>query len=272
MPDYVIKTLSRLQHTPKVSPRYSLHAHIPIQYATKNTRQYATATDTSPHLTPLEKTYIQSVTGIHLYYGHAIDHTIITALNELSEQAQPTQNTKAKYQLLIEYVHTFPNAYTRYYTGDMILHIDRDDAYFVGLKECRRVAGYFHLSDHLIIAEHPKLNGAIFVERKTLRHVLSSAAKTEVAGIFHNARIGIPIRNLLHALQHPQPPTPIKIDNSIATGFIHNSIHQKRSKSWDMRYHWLRNPQTKKQFRFYWDKGTNNNADYFTNHYVQGLT
>ena len=38
MPDYVQKTLARLQHTPKVSHQYSPHAHIPIVYATKNTR------------------------------------------------------------------------------------------------------------------------------------------------------------------------------------------------------------------------------------------
>ena len=27
-------------------------------------------------------------------------------------------------------------------------------------------------------------------------------------------------------------------------------------------------PQTQKKFRFYWDKGTNNNADYFTKHHA----
>ena len=48
IPGYIKKTLQRIQHKPQVYPQYSPHAHIPIQYATKNTRQYATALDTSP--------------------------------------------------------------------------------------------------------------------------------------------------------------------------------------------------------------------------------
>ena len=99
-------------------------------------------------------------------------------------------------------------------------------------------------------------------------NVLSSAAQTKVAGIFHNARPVIPIRNLLHVLQHLHRPIPIKIDYSTATGFIYDNIHQKRSKSWDMRYYWLRDHQTKNQVRFYWDKGTNSNAHSFTKHYA----
>ena len=86
MPDYVKKTLARLQHTPKVSPQYSPHAHIPIVYATRNTRQYATAPDTSPLLNPKDTKYIQSVTGSFLYYARALDHTILPALNEIASE------------------------------------------------------------------------------------------------------------------------------------------------------------------------------------------
>ena len=83
MPGYLEKALKRLQYTPKISPQYSPHAHIPIQYATQNTRQYATAPDTSPLLGPKQTKYIQSVTGSFLYYGRALDFTILTALNEI---------------------------------------------------------------------------------------------------------------------------------------------------------------------------------------------
>ena len=97
MPGYVQKTLTRIQHKPQVSPQYSPHECAPIQYATKNTRQYATAPDTSPYSSPLETKYIQSITGSHLYYGRAIDYIILPALNEIaSEQAQPTQKNKTK--------------------------------------------------------------------------------------------------------------------------------------------------------------------------------
>ena len=82
------------------------------------------------------------------------------------------------------------------------------------------------------------------------------------------AQTAIPIRVALEALGHPQSATPIKTDNSTATGFIHDNINMKRTKSWDMRYHWLRDRMTQKQFDIYWDKGTNNHADYFTKHHA----
>ena len=268
MPDYVKKTLARLQHTPKVSPQYSPHAHIPIVYATRNTRQYATAPDTSPLLNPKDTKYIQSVTGSFLYYARALDHTILPALNEIaSEQSTPTEKTMCKAQRLMDYVATYPNTYIRFYASDMVLNIDSDSVYLVAPKARSRVAGYFHFASTPNFIETSRLNGAILVECKTLRHVVSSAAEAEIGGIFHNAQVAIPIRRLLEVLRHPQPPTPLKTDNSTACGFIHDNIHQKRSKSWDMRYYWLRDRLAQLQFRFFWDKGSNNNADYHTKHH-----
>ena len=78
--------------------------------------------------------------------------------------------------------------------------------------------------------KHPTINGAILVECKTLRHVISSAAEAETAGIFQNAQTAIPLHTFLQALNHPQPPTSVKTDNSTSNGFIHNNIHMKKSK------------------------------------------
>ena len=161
-----------------------------------------------------------------------------------SDQAKPTEKTKARTQQLMDYLHTYPDAYIRYYASDMILHVDSDAAYLVEPKAKSRVAGYFYLSDHPNITQHPTLNGAILVECKTLRHVVSSSAKAEVAGIFHNATTAIPIRHMLQALNHPQPPTPIKTDNSTALGFIHNNIHTKcfKSSDWASSHKVIRRP------------------------------
>ena len=99
--------------------------------------------------------------------------------------------------------HTYPNAYICFYSSDMILHVVSDEAYLVDPKARSRLAGYFHLSDIPNITKHPKLNGAIIVKCKTLRHVVSSSAESEVAGIHHNAGIAIPIIQTLQALNHP---------------------------------------------------------------------
>ena len=167
----------------------------------------------------------------------------------------------------MDYVATYPNTYIRFYASDMVLNIDSDAAYLVAPKARSRVAGYFHFSSTPNVIETSRLNGAILVECKTLRHVVSSASEAETGGIFHNAQVAIPIRRLLEVLRHPQPPTPLKTDNSTACGFIHDNIHQKRSKSWDMRYYWLRDRLAQLQFRFFGDKGSNNNADYHTKHH-----
>ena len=72
---------------------------------------------------------------------------------------------------------------------------------------------------------------------------------------------------MLQILGHLQPPTPIKTENSTTNDFVSKNLKQKRSKSWDVRYHWLRDRSLQKQFKIYWDRGINNWADYFTKHH-----
>ena len=144
----------------------------------------------------------------------------------------------------MDYAATHQNTYIRYHASDMVLNVDSDAAYLVAPQAKSRIAGYYHLSQNPTKTQHPTVNGAILVECKTLRHVVASAAEAETAGVFHNAQMAVPIRHFLQALGHQQPPTPIKTDNSTTHGFIHNNIHQKKSKSLDMRYHWLRDRET----------------------------
>ena len=110
-------------------------------------------------------------------------------------------------------------------------------------------------------------NGAILIECKTIRNVVTLAAEVETHGVFHNAKIGVNIRNLLIAMGHPQPPTPIKTDNVTTLGFTNKNIQMKKSKSWDMNLHWLRDRQNQKQFLLTWEQGLKNLADYFTKHH-----
>ena len=72
---------------------------------------------------------------------------------------------------------------------------------------------------------------------------------------------------MLSALGHPQLTSPVKTDNKTAPQFVTDTIKHKRSKSWDIRYHWLTEKQAKGQFNIYWDHGKNNLADYHTKHH-----
>ena len=66
------------------------------------------------------------------------------------------------------------------------------------------------------------------------------------------------------ALDHKQPATPLKPENSTTEEFVNFGMKPKFSKTWDMEWHWLLDKDVLKQLRVYWDKGTKNDADYLT--------
>lgn len=154
----------------------------------------------------------------------------------------------------------------------MQLIVDSDAAYLVLPNAKSRIAGYYRLGAEYVLGTSPDAprrtpNAPILIECKTLKHVVASAAEAEASGLYHNAQTILPIRALLESLGHPQQPTPIKSDNSTAVGFIERNIHQKKSKSWDMRLCWLRDRELQSQFKVFWERGSKNDADYFTKHH-----
>ena len=145
-----------------------------------------------------------------------------------------------------------------------------DAAYLVLPKARSRIADYFRLVDHPTTSSRTE-NGVILIECRTLRNVVTSAAEAETAALFYNGQHIIVLRRLLEALQHPQSPTPLKTDNTTANSFVHNNINQRKSKSWDMRFYWLKDNITKQYIKVYWKRGKDekdpNKADYHTKHH-----
>ena len=268
MPGYIEATLERLQHKKPVRPQYAPHQWTQPSYGQK--LQLAPIDDT-PKLDKKGTKYVQSCVGSLLYYARAVDATMHPALNEISgTQASPTQKTRSACKMLLDYAATYPLAIIRYYASDMQLHVDSDAAYLVLPNARSRFAGHFYLSDTPPpppTKPTPKPNGAIMTICKTIRGVMGSAAETETAGVYGNGQEIIACRISLQALGHPQTATPFKTDNSTSNSFVHANIKQRRSKTWDMRWNWLRDKATHKQLRMYWDKGENNKADYFTKHH-----
>ena len=76
------------------------------------------------------------------------------------------------------------------------------------------------------------------------------------------------LRNILQEMGHPQPATPIQVDNSTAAGIANDNIKIQRSKAIDMRFYWVRGRVNQQQFHVYWKPGRDNNADYFTKHHT----
>ena len=96
---------------------------------------------------------------------------------------------------------------------------------------------------------------------------MGSAAEAEVAAIHMNAQEAIPFRICLEELGHKQPATIIRTDNQTAKGFVRGTIKQKRSRTFDRQYWWLKDRIAQLQFNVVWEPGIYNLADYFTKHH-----
>jgi hypothetical protein len=88
--------------------------------------------------------------------------------------------------------------------------------------------------------------------------------EAELAGGFQCAQTAVHHRRILHDLGYPQPPTLLRMDNSVAIGLASGKINAKRSKSVDMRFFWLIDRVKQGQFVVKHIPGYWNIADHFT--------
>ena len=263
MPGYIEKLLIRFNHERPNRKQNSPHPHVAPTYGAK--KQYAETPVDSPALTKDETKYVQAVTGTLLYYGRAVDPMVLTALNAIAtQQASPTQATMSKIKQILDFVASQEEAVLTYRASDMVLAVHSDAGYLNETKARSRAGGHFFLSSNVA---YPPNNGAILNIAQIIDAVMSSAAEAELGALFINAREAVHIRRILTEMGHPQPKTPIQTDNSTAEGVINNTIQPKRTKSMDMRFEWLKDRESKNQFRYYWRAGKTNLADYFTKHH-----
>eukprot|EP00957_Ditylum_brightwellii_P036522 2766336-Ditylum_brightwellii.AAC.1 len=108
--------------------------------------QYAPKPDTLQHLDEDGRRHVQSVVGIFLFYGRAVDPTTLPTLNKLgTQQSAPTEQTTKDVNTLLDYMHTYPNARLWFFAGDMQLAVDSDAAYLFLPGAKSRFAGHFYL-------------------------------------------------------------------------------------------------------------------------------
>jgi hypothetical protein len=261
MPGYASNVLSKFQHDAPKHPQHTPSRYVTPVYGAKT--QYATKDETPP-LTAQQCLTIQKVTGSVLYYAKAVDPTVLMPLNDIAtEQTKATEKTQAATNQLLDYLATHPDATIRYHASDMILHI-HSDAFYLSVSNAR-LGGLFFLGNKS--PEQDMLSGSILNVASVIKNVVASAAESEVGACFHNAQSGAPLRVTLTKMGHTQPPTPLRTDNSTAFGILNETIKQKRSKAMDMRYHWLTDRVSQKQFYVYWRPGRENLGDYHTKHH-----
>ena len=162
----------------------------------------------------------------------------------------------------MDYMWTHPDAKIRYYASDMVLNVHSDASYLSAADAKSRAAGFFFLGSIPINNKPIKLNGAIHVLCTILKFVAASAAEAELGALFLNAKEAKVMRLTLEELGHPQPPTPIHIDNSTTVGIVNNTVKRQKSRSMEMRYFWLLDGHNNKIFDFQYHPGSENLGDY----------
>ena len=62
---------------------------------------------------------------------------------------------------------------------------------------------------------------------------------SRIGAFFLNVRQAVLIRKALTEMGHLQPPTPIKTNSATSYSIRTANMHRKRSKAFDMRFHWM---------------------------------
>ena len=97
--------------------------------------QMVTLLDESEELSKDDKKYVQQVLDTFLYYGRAVDDTMLTALNTIaSSQANPTRLTRHKIKLFLDYAATNSDAVLTYRASNMVLEVHSDASYLSKVK------------------------------------------------------------------------------------------------------------------------------------------
>jgi hypothetical protein len=271
MPYYIPAMLHRFQHAKPAKHQGAPHSWTIPNYGAK--AQFATPADASPLLPDSEITDIQRRVGTLLYYAVAVDPFMLAALGTIgSSQAKATQFTKEECLWVMDYAASNPLSIIRYSTSGITLYVHSDASYLSETGARSRAVGHFFLSSPPLDpasppATLPTLNGPIHTMCKIIDVVVGSAAEAEIDAGYLNAQEAVPICTTLRELGHPQPPTPMQVDNTTAEGFANGTMKQKRSKTMDMRWHWLKDRTRQGQFLVYYRPGKDNLADPFIKHH-----
>lgn len=259
MPGYIDKALTRFHLWAGNKHAYSPGIYKTPEYGQRV--QYATE-DTSPPLSKAEAKTLQEVVGSLLYYARAVDPTMLTATTTIaSEQSKPTEAVKAQAVRLLQYAAAHRNHVITFKKSKMHVIIQTDASY-LSRSKARSVAGVIiYFGD----AANPTVeNGMVHAMSSIIDVVVASAGEAEYGAAFIAAQQGVWIRNIAVAMGHVQPSTPLLCDNEFAIGLGNDTIKQRKSKSIDMRFHWLRDRIRQGQFTLTYLAGKYNLADFFT--------
>ncbi len=259
MPGYVQKALVRFKRL-HIKGANSPILYIPPKYGRYSQEVYPDQ-DSKP-LTVAQLLELQEIVGVFLFYARAVDPLMITAINKIgSSQADATTNVFAQINRFIAYASRFPNSAMCIRASDMKLYGHSDASYLSEPDSRSRAGGYLFLGE---CKPGGTPNAAIQYFSVIISTVVSSATEAEYAALFMTGQSAVSIRHTLADLGYPQGVTNIVCDNKCAVGIANKTLKQKRSKTIDMRFHWIRDQVALNTFCITWLEGRYNLADFFT--------
>ena len=259
IPGYVKKAIQRFQRT-NLKGADSPIIYVPPNYSKH--QQEAPMDEPSIPLTAAEITELQEIVGVFLFYSRAVDPTMLTAINKIaSRQAKPTSLIKQEVERFLQYANKWPNATMRVRASNMKLVCHSDGSYLSESEARSRAGGILFLGD---CGDNDAPNAPVCFLSVIIKTVVTSATATEYAAAFIVGQAAISIINTLADLGYPQTETEIFCDNLCAVGIANNSFNLKRTKTIDMRYHWIRDQVKLRVFKVTWKAGKLNLADFFT--------
>jgi hypothetical protein len=178
---------------------------------------------------------VQDIFGTLLYHRCAVDPTILPAISAIpSQQAQGTEAMPDACHQLLDYVATHPNAGIHYLASYMILMVHTNVLYLFEHNTRSWVSAHFYLTNK---GDKEFNNGAILNLASISKNVMSLASEAELAALYYDCKIVVPIPTTLYEMGHTQPPTPVMADNITAQGLTISTMTPKACKSMDQQFH-----------------------------------
>jgi hypothetical protein len=148
----------------------------------------------------------------------------------------------------------------------MILAVHMDASYLSKASGKSRAVGHFYLTNQ---NNKNFNNGAVLTLSAIIKHVMSSMSGMDLSALYYGCKMAAPLRTTLEELGHNQAnPTLITTNNITVQSLIMGTMTAKPSKSMDQHFHWLKCCDAQYQFKYLWQKGILNQADYASKHHA----
>jgi len=231
-------------------------------------KQAPVSEDDSAPLSAQLMTELRSKIGALNWGAACVNYDTALAVSKVgSKQANPTKALLREVNHILRYLAGHPNTVLQFHPCDMTLHTVSDASFCSETKGRSRAGGVLYLGG-CDENNHP-ISSPVEVMSHIIDCIPDSAAEAEYVSVHDTTKRGIYCRNILEGIGYPQGTTDHECDNKCAVGIANNTVHDRKTKHIDRRYHWVKNEVKNGHFNVIWKEGVGNIADFFTKYLPQ---